>query len=163
MPDLPRAKSRATLMKELREVMRRSSAQGALFGQAVANAIGLSTVELECMGLLHVERRVTAGRLAEITGLTTGAITGLVDRLEKAGFVRRERDDTDRRKVRISVVPEAAVRVEEFYVPLQRALNQVWDGYSEAELQLLLRFANDEYKAVLEATEALNERRTCFR
>ncbi|MBR1141977.1 MarR family transcriptional regulator [Bradyrhizobium sp. AUGA SZCCT0431] len=135
--------------------MRRSTAQGVLFGQTVANVAGISGSDLECLDFLNLEGRVTAGRLAEVTGLTTGAITGVVDRLEKAGFVRRERDETDRRKVFIATVPENVAQIGRFYVPMQAAMHKVWSSYSEAELQLLLRFATDGYKAVLEATEAL--------
>src|ERR1700756_6065953 len=91
---LSRAKARATLLGELEEAMRRSSAQGVLYGQTVANVAGIANSDLECMDILYLEGRVTAGRLAEVTGLTTGAITGVVDRLEKAGLVRRERDES---------------------------------------------------------------------
>lgn len=135
--------------------MRRSSAQGVLFGQTVANVAGISGSDLECLDFLNLEGRVTAGRLAEVTGLTTGAITGVVDRLEKAGFVRRERDEADRRKVFIVTVPENVARIGRFYVPMQEAMHKLWSTYSEAELQLLLRFASEGYKAVLEATERL--------
>ena len=83
-------------MQELEHAVRRSSAQGVLFGQTVANRVGLSSSDMECLDFLILEGRVTAGRLAEVTGLTTGAITGVVDRLEEAGLVRRERDDHDR-------------------------------------------------------------------
>jgi DNA-binding MarR family transcriptional regulator len=154
-PTLSRPKARAALLQELEEAMRRSSAQGVLFGQTVANVAGISGSDLECLDFLNLEGRVTAGRLAEVTGLTTGAITGVVDRLEKAGFVRRERDETDRRKVFIATVPENVATIGRFYVPMQAAMHKVWSSYSEAELQLLLRFATDGYKAVLEATEAL--------
>jgi DNA-binding MarR family transcriptional regulator len=81
------------------------------------------------MDFLNVEGRMTAGRLAELTGLTTGAITGVVDRMEKAGLVRRERDSEDRRKVFIVPVPERVVEIG--------------------------RFADQGYKAVLSATEEL--------
>ncbi|WP_051310496.1 MarR family transcriptional regulator [Bradyrhizobium sp. Cp5.3] len=135
--------------------MRRSSAQGVLYGQTVANVAGIANSDLECMDILHLEGRVTAGRLAEVTGLTTGAITGVVDRLEKAGLVRRERDETDRRKVFIAVVPEAAMKIGQLYVPMQQAMEKVWSAYSDEELRLLLRFANDGYKGVLAATSAL--------
>ncbi|WP_454622324.1 MarR family winged helix-turn-helix transcriptional regulator [Bradyrhizobium cenepequi] len=135
--------------------MRRSSAQGVLYGQAVANVAGISGSDLECLDFLILEGRVTAGRLAEVTGLTTGAITGVVDRLEKAGFVHRERDESDRRKVFIVTVPENVARVGRYYVPMQEAMHRLWSTYSEAELQLLLRFANEGYKAVLGATEQL--------
>jgi hypothetical protein len=69
--------------------------------------------------------------------------------------VRRERDESDRRKVFIAVVPEAAARIGQFYVPMQQAMHKVFSRYSEEELRLLLRFANDGYRGVLEATEAL--------
>jgi DNA-binding MarR family transcriptional regulator len=154
-PTLSRPKARAALLQELEEAMRRSSAQGVLFGQTVANVAGISGSDLECLDFLNLEGRVTAGRLAEVTGLTTGAITGVVDRLEKAGFVRRERDETDRRKVFIATVQENVAQIGRFYVPMQAAMHKVWSSYSEAELQLLLRFASEGYKAVLEATEAL--------
>ncbi|WP_420839374.1 MarR family transcriptional regulator [Bradyrhizobium oropedii] len=135
--------------------MRRSSAQGVMYGQAVANMAGISNSDMECMDILHLEGRVTAGRLAEVTGLTTGAITGVVDRLEKAGYVRRERDESDRRKVFISVVEEKAMEIGKFYVPMQEAMLKLWSSYTDDELRLLLRFANDGYKGVLQATEAL--------
>src|SRR5215475_7517611 len=155
-PALSRGKARAALMQELEEAMRRSSAQGVLYGQVVANVAGIANSDLECMDILYLEGRVTAGRLADVTGLTTGAITGVVDRLEKAGLVRRERDETDRRKVFIVVVPENAARIGRFYVPMQQAMHKLWTTYSDAELQLLLRFAREGYKAALEATEELN-------
>lgn len=152
---MSRTKARAALLQELEEAMRRSSAQGVLYGQAVANMAGIANSDLECMDILYLEGRVTAGRLAEVTGLTTGAITGVVDRLEKAGLVRRERDDADRRKVFIAVVPEAAMKIGQFYVPMQQAMEKVFNAYSDEELRLLLRFATEGYKGVLAATEAL--------
>src|SRR3954466_8816775 len=104
-PTLSRPKARAALLQELEEAMRRSSAQGVLFGQTVANVAGISGSDLECLDFLNLEGRVTAGGLPEVTGLTTGAITGGVDRLEKPGFVRRDRDAADRRKVFIVTGP----------------------------------------------------------
>src|SRR5580658_10307627 len=127
-------------MQELEHAMRRASGSGAIFSQAVADYAGISSSDLECLDFLNLEGRVTAGRLAEVTGLTTGAITGAVDRLEKAGFVRRARDGSDRRKVFIEVVPEKIAKVGRFYEHLQRSMMQVWSTYSDAELKLLLRF-----------------------
>jgi DNA-binding MarR family transcriptional regulator len=132
---LSRPKARAALMEELEHAVRRSSAQGVIFGQTVASRVGISSSDLECLDFLNLEGRVTAGRLAEVTGLTTGAITGVVDRLEKAGLVRRERDDHDRRKVFIATVPENVAKV--------------------ADLRLLLRFMTQGYKTMLAATEEL--------
>src|SRR6266436_606042 len=150
-----RRKSRAALVQELENAMRKSSAQGTIFSQTVADRAGISNSDMECMDFLNVEGRMTAGRLAELTGLTTGAITGVVDRMEKAGLVRRERDSEDRRKVFIAPVPERAMEIGRFYEPMQRAMHKLWDSYTDAELRLLLRFANQSYKAVLAATEEL--------
>jgi DNA-binding MarR family transcriptional regulator len=152
---LSRAKARASLMLELEHAVRKSSALGVIFGQTVANAVGVSSSDLECLDFLNIEGRVTAGRLAELTGLTTGAITGLVDRMEKAGLVRRERDEADRRKVYIAIVPEALGRVARFYEPLQKAVTKNWEGYTDAELKLLLRFMTQGYDTMLRVLDDL--------
>src|SRR5437764_14717513 len=141
-PRLSRPKARAALMEELEHAVRKSSALGVIFGQTVANRVGISSSDLECLDFLNIEGRVTAGRLAELTGLTTGAITGVVDRLEKAGLVRRERDEADRRKVFIAIVPENVAKVGRFYEHLQRGMVKLWESYSDAELRLLLEFAS---------------------
>ena len=142
-------------MQDLEYAVRKSSALGMIFGQAVANRVGISSSDLECLDFLIIEGRVTAGRLAELTGLTTGAITGVVDRLEKAGLVRRERDADDRRKVFIAIVPENIARIGRFYEPLQRAVQKNWEGYTDAELKLLLRFLTQGYTTMLSVTEEL--------
>ena len=152
---MSRAKARLALLKELEEAMRRTSAQGVLYGQTVADIAGVSGSDLDCMDFLNLEGRMTAGRLAELTGLTTGAITGVVDRLEKAGYVRRERDETDRRKVFIATVPETTARIGQLYGPMKDTMHRLWGSYSDDELELLLRFGKESYKAALEATEAL--------
>ena len=152
---MSRPKARAALMQELEHAVRKSSALGVIFGQTVANKVGMSSSDLECLDFLNLEGRVTAGRLAEVTGLTTGAITGVVDRLEKAGFVRRERDESDRRKVFIAIVPENTAKIGRFYEHMQRAILKDWEAYSDAELRLLLRFATQGYKTMLAATEEL--------
>src|ERR1700760_4200486 len=129
---LSRPKARAALLEELEEAMRRSSAQGVLYGQAVANVAGISGSDHECIDFLNLEGRVTAGRLAEVTGLTTGAITGVVDRLGKAGYVRRERDAQDRRKVFIAIVPERVATIAKCYEPMHKAMLELWSRYSDS-------------------------------
>src|SRR2546430_17138506 len=108
-------------MQELEHAMRRTSGLGAIFSQTVADSAGISSSDLECLDFLNLEGRVTAGRLAEVTGLTTGAITGVVDRLEKAGLVRRERDESDRRKVFNGLVPVDVAKDGKIYGHMQRS------------------------------------------
>jgi DNA-binding MarR family transcriptional regulator len=152
---LSRGKARAALMQELEHAMRRASGMGAIFSQAVADYAGISSSDLECLDFLNLEGRATAGRLAEVTGLTTGAITGVIDRLEKAGFVRRERDENDRRKVFIALIPQNIARIGALYEHMQRAMLKNWESYSDDELRLLLRFASQGYETMLTAAEEL--------
>jgi DNA-binding MarR family transcriptional regulator len=154
-PPLSRPKARQALLEELEHSMRRASALGTIFSQTVAQQAGLSSSDHECLDFLNLENNVTAGRLAEVTGLTTGAITGVVDRLEKAGYVRRVRDASDRRKVFIEIVPESVARVGRYYEYLQRSMLELWSTYSDAELKLVLQFTNDGYETMLGAVEHL--------
>jgi DNA-binding MarR family transcriptional regulator len=104
--------------------------------------VGLNPTDLGSLCLLLLHGPAPAGRLAELTGLTTGAVTGVIDRLEKGGFVRREVDAADRRKV--IVVPDPA-RVDRDLFPhfpgLQRARPATfYDDFSVTELELITKF-----------------------
>src|ERR1700682_6131764 len=127
-PALSRPKARAALMEGLEHAVRRSSAKGVIFGQTVASRVGISSSDLECLDFLNLEGRVTAGRLAEVTGLTTGAITGVVGRLAKVG---------------------------RFYQHMRLMILKDWETLSDADLRLLLRFMTQGYKTMLAATEEL--------
>jgi len=104
--------------------------------------VGVNPTDLGSLCLLLLHGPAPAGRLAELTGLTTGAVTGVIDRLEKGGFVRREVDPADRRKV--IVVPDAG-RVDRNLFPhfpsLKRAAaQQFYDDFSIAELERISEF-----------------------
>ena len=81
----------------------------------VAQRVGLGGSDAQFVGLLRVHGPLAAGRLAELSGLSTGTVTGVLDRLERAGFVRRERDATDRRKVLVVPTDEGQRRLQEAY------------------------------------------------
>jgi len=83
--------------------------------QAVAEAIGLNRTDMRCLDVIQREGPVPAGRLADETGLTTGAITTVLDRLERAGFARRTRDPADRRRVLVELAPEARSGAGDYY------------------------------------------------
>src|SRR5262249_21650172 len=148
-PALSRAKSRAALMQELEHAVRKSSALGVIFGQTVANAVGISSSDLECLDFLNIEGRVTAGPLAQLPGVAHRAITGGVGPVEKSRPGRPGRGEGDRRKVYIAIVPEALGKIGSYYAPLQKAVTKNWEGYSDAELKLLLRFMTQGYDTML--------------
>ena len=92
-----------------------------LFHQAIADRLGMHLTDHKCGDILVQTGPITAGELAERTGLTTGAITGVIDRLEKAGFVRRVKDPDDRRRVIIEPLPE---RIKGQIAPLFQSIGR---------------------------------------
>lgn len=96
--------------------------QSALHQEAVAGLLGLNPTDLRCIGFARSEPDLTPGRLAELTGLTTGAVTGVVDRLERAGYVRRVPDPADRRRTLIRASHDRGAAVGAAYEPLEQAL-----------------------------------------
>ncbi|MFG2330718.1 MarR family winged helix-turn-helix transcriptional regulator [Streptomyces sp. NPDC048604] len=130
---------RGALMTELYEESRRYMAAYALFNQAVADHLRLHPTDVQCLNLLSLESEpVTIGRVAELTGLTTGSATRLVDRLERAGYVARRRDAEDRRKVLVAPVPERMAELGALWQRLNRAWTRMFDDYSNAEVALLI-------------------------
>jgi len=129
----------ARLAAVLREV-RRMTAQSVLISEAVSACFGLNSSDLECLDLALLSGGATAGEFAKATGLTTGAITGVIDRLERAGYVRRERDPDDRRKVVVRARTGMTRRIAPLYESLQREMTTLWARYSDEELALVLDF-----------------------
>jgi DNA-binding MarR family transcriptional regulator len=112
-----------------------------LMGQAAAERVGINATDLNCLNILSFSGSLTAGELAKATGLTTASITGVVDRLEAAGFVRRERDQADRRRVVVTIVIEKALReVASVFAPMVADWQQLADRYSDDELRLIVEF-----------------------
>lgn len=150
---------RAQLIAALSEATRKGSAQGVLFSQAVAERVGITPSDLECLDIVVLNERVTAGELARATGLTTGAITGVLDRLEAAGYVRRERDATDRRKVFVRAIPAKVREVAAHYRPLEQAWLEALKGYTDDELRLLVDFTERAHRMMVEQTAKLRAAR----
>src|SRR5215468_8946073 len=147
-------KRRHELETALNSAMRDVSGEGVLYSQAVADRLGINSTDLECLD--HISRGpVTAGWLAELTGLTTGAITGVIDRLERAGLARRAPDAHDRRKTLVRALPAVAERVAPLFEPMERSAIAVLAKYRNEELQLLLNFLNAARDAGLAAMTEL--------
>jgi DNA-binding MarR family transcriptional regulator len=126
---------------ELDRALRETSAQSVLFSQAVADGASMNPTDLESLDTLVRHGPMTAGRLAEMTGLTTGAITGLVDRLERRGYARREPHPTDRRSVIVKPLIENAERdLGPAYVMMGEAMNDLMSHYSDEDLATILDF-----------------------
>ena len=132
---------RAASMERAGEVMRDFMARAVLFQDAVAKWGGINSTDLQCVGLLMSEGPATPGELAERSGLTAGgAITAVIDRLESAGFVRRDRDAADRRRVIVTAIPEAVfTRFGEVY----GRVGAQWNAYLDTLTDEQLEFSNE--------------------
>ena len=136
-PPFDRPDPRAALQAELA----RSGGLSILFSQAVADRVGVDPTDLEAMDILRQTGPIPAGRLAELTGLTTAAVTGLVDRLERRSWARRDADPTDRRRVIVRPLVENAEReLEPFFAGIGAATANLIAHYSEEEIALMLDF-----------------------
>jgi DNA-binding MarR family transcriptional regulator len=101
---------------------------------------------------------ITAGRLAELTGLTTGAITGVVDRLERAGYVRRVKDPRDRRRVIVELVSKKAMaEIAPLYAGMAQAVDKLCARYSDEQLAVVLDFVVHANPLTQEAITSLRE------
>lgn len=125
----------------------------------VSEEVGLSPTELLAMDLISRHDPVTAGMLARELHLTTGAITGLIDRLEGAGFARRSADPTDRRKVIVTATAKER-RVGELYGPLASELRRAVADYSEKDLATLTDFIRRLRAVVANTAEGIRRNAT---
>lgn len=132
--------ARADRLAELNRVSRQYLAAYVLFNQAVADRLGMHPTDVQCLNLLTLEAEPrTTGQIAELTGLTSGSATRLVDRLERAGYVRRERDAHDRRKVLVRVDEDNLAEFGRLWAELSEGWDTIFDDYTEKELSLLVR------------------------
>jgi DNA-binding MarR family transcriptional regulator len=141
------------------EVYRRYLSAVVLHGQASASAIGLGASDLYAMNLLALGGAMTSGELARRTGLTTGATTRLIDRLERAGHLRRVPDPTDRR--RIMLEPAApATNLDGVHDPARREIGALLASYSPEQLTTLFDYFTRATDAYHRATTELRDHGT---
>ncbi|WP_435863031.1 MarR family winged helix-turn-helix transcriptional regulator [Streptomyces massasporeus] len=131
---------RARLYEELSMESRRYLAAYVLFNQALADHLGLHATDVQCLSLLTAEPGpLTVKHIADMTGLTTGSATRLVDRLERGGYVARTPDQQDRRRVLVTPVPERVARVAAVWDDLGVAWQALLDDHTEDELEVITR------------------------
>ena len=152
---------RRQLVNEIKKAMQDQQGQSTILSDAIADRLAVTPTDLEVLGTLALGGPLSAGDLAKRTGLTSGAITRLIDRLEARGIARRRADPQDRRRVLVEITAMAHKAAEPFYGPIESESESLLSGYSEKELELILDFARRSYefaKRHTERVEAMPER-----
>jgi DNA-binding MarR family transcriptional regulator len=152
----PSAPAQAHRLPALLGEVRRFIANAVLFNQHLADRLHINATDYQVLNLLDLRGSATPGALAQLTGLTTGGVTVVLDRLENAGFVRRERNPHDRRSVIIRTVPAKMREVSQLYKPIIAAMKQVVSAYDAREISTIVDFferANRTRRSALDAPD----------
>ena len=140
-------------------ISRQYSDTSILMHEAIARKAGLSGTDHKYLGLIIQKGEMTAGELSKMTGLTTGAVTGLIDRLEKKKLVKRQSDKDDRRKVIIVSNQQNAMKLlEPLFSDLQKKTTKLISSFSESEIQTIENYFTSAIKIMKETTEELNNK-----
>jgi DNA-binding MarR family transcriptional regulator len=124
---------------------------------ALADILDFHITDHRCMHFLHSYGAMPAGRLAELTGLTTAAVTAIIDRLEEAGYVRRVNDPNDRRRTIVEPVQNKKLekKLEAIFVPFHEKMNKLLSSYSDSELAFLLEVITKSIELTREESKRL--------
>jgi DNA-binding MarR family transcriptional regulator len=131
---------RAELAPALVRAIRQFIANAILFNQQLADRLGINATDYQLLNLVDLSGGETPKALADLTRLTTGGITVALDRLERDGYVVRERNPADRRSVIVRVVPERLRAIHERYREINAGMDQIFTSFSDDELRTVHEF-----------------------
>jgi DNA-binding MarR family transcriptional regulator len=149
------ARRRRRLSNAIKESLRELSIQLSLLNHQVGTHLEIRDVDLDCLDLIARYGPLSPSALARRAGLHPATMTGILDRLERAGWVGRERDPGDRRGVMVRARRERGAELLRLYSGMNGAMDQICAGYSDAELELLADFLHRTANAGRMATDEL--------
>lgn len=134
-------RDRQALIQQLADEVRANQRATDVVDELVADIAGINRTDARCLDILEQHGRMSAGELARHSGLTTGAVTAVIDRLERAGYVQRLPDPTDRRRVLVEPTDAARELAWELMgKPMTEAAQPLIERYNGEQLELLLEF-----------------------
>jgi DNA-binding MarR family transcriptional regulator len=151
-----KAKRRRRLVAAIGGSLRGLGIQLSLLNHQVGAKLDLRDVDLDCLDLIDQHGSLSPSALAQRAGLHPATVTGILDRLERGGWLARERDPSNRRAVSLRVVRERYPDIRRLYAGMNRSMNQIYAGYDEGELELIADFLERTATAGRAATEELS-------
>jgi DNA-binding MarR family transcriptional regulator len=145
--------------KQLADAIRTYHVAFEAVDDAACEYMGINRTDLRCLDILGRAGPMTAGRLAEESKLTNAAVTVVLDRMERAGYMRRVRDTVDRRRVMVDATPKAHKRAWALYGKIAEKLDDQLERYSDEELELLRDFLRARTEIDLEVAAEFRQRR----
>jgi DNA-binding MarR family transcriptional regulator len=152
-----RSKAREALLAELGEATRVYQRSVDAMDELAVKLMGVNRTDARVIDLLEQHGRLTAGEIAVGASLTTGAVTGVIDRLEQRGYARRVSDEGDRRKVLVEATPLVREMSEKLYYGMGERGEEALRSYSEEELRAAIRFMRDATRITDEHAAAIRE------
>ena len=149
----PRHRRRTTAA--IRESLRDLSIQLSLLNHQVGSRLALKDVDLDCLDLINRHGPLSPSALGRLAGLHPATLTGILDRLQKGGWIARDRDTTDRRAVVLRALRDRNPEILQLYSGMNGAMEQICSGYTEAELAVLSDFLRRTAEAGRNATDEL--------
>src|ERR687888_279056 len=155
-----RSMKREEIINTVNEKFTEMSTETILFHQALADLLDFHITDHRCMRFLQSYGAMPAGRLAELTGLTTPAVTAIIDRLEEAGYARRINDPKDRRRTIVEPIRNAKLegKLEKIFTPFHEKMHKLLSSYSNSELAMLLDVVTKSIQLIRE--ESIKLRRS---
>jgi DNA-binding MarR family transcriptional regulator len=154
-----RSPTREDVLSDVTEELRLHGVTNDIADQIIADYLGLNRTDMRCLDIIERLDGVSAGRLATEAGLSTGAVTTVLDRLERAGYARRVPDAGDRRRVLVELTPAARRELQELYAPLADSTLHQLEGYTTDEVSLVRDFLRDNRRLNETHAERVRTRR----
>jgi DNA-binding MarR family transcriptional regulator len=154
---------RSRLIADLDRENRRAGSLGGMHAKAIADRAGINGTDFECLDVLDWTGPIPAGELARRLGITSGAVTGVIDRLERGGWVHRLADPSDRRRVIVEIVPPSELtgdrdrQMVEMFAPLQQEIGEVIDRFDDDQLTTIVEYMRAANEAVERSITRLRE------
>jgi DNA-binding MarR family transcriptional regulator len=156
-PTSDEAIRRQKAASDIRQALRELRIQLALLNYSVGSQVELKDIDLDCLDILDSYGPLSPSALARRAGLHPATMTGILDRLERGGWIARERDPSDRRAVVVRVLPDRYGDLLRLYQGMARSMNKLLADYSESELETIAEFLRRTADAGRDATQKVGE------